>query len=110
MDKEISNLQQSSKLFRMDVYLLEDRMMDVEMSALGAHCIIGEVKEEARDLSDLCRCQGLRPFTSFPLVVRAFSGPPFLPDIYHACSDLYSRPRLPRSPRTPQSSPFYLLV
>ena len=29
-------------------------MMDVEMSASGAHCMIGEVKEEVRDLSDLC--------------------------------------------------------
>ena len=26
----------------------------MEMSASGAHCIIGEVKEEVRDLSDLC--------------------------------------------------------
>ena len=29
-------------------------MMDVEMSALGAHRMIREVKEEVRDLSDLC--------------------------------------------------------
>ena len=29
-------------------------MMDVEMSASGAHRMIGEVKEEVRDLSDLC--------------------------------------------------------
>ena len=28
-------------------------MMDVEMSASGAHCMIREVKEEARDLNDL---------------------------------------------------------
>jgi hypothetical protein len=28
--------------------------MDVEMSASGGHCMIGEVKEEVRDLSDLC--------------------------------------------------------
>ena len=54
MDKEISDLQQSSKLFRTDVDLLEDRMMDVEMSASGAHHIIGEVKEEVSNLSNLC--------------------------------------------------------
>ena len=54
MDKEISDLQQSSKLLRTDVDLLEDRMMDVEMSASGAHRMIDEVKEEVRDLSDLC--------------------------------------------------------
>ena len=54
MDKEISDLQQSSKLFRTDMDLLKDRMMDVEMSASGAHRIIGEVKEDVRDLSDLC--------------------------------------------------------
>ena len=29
-------------------------MMDVEISALGAHCMVGEVKEEVRDLSNLC--------------------------------------------------------
>ena len=54
MDKEISDLQQSLKLLRTDVDLLEDRMMDMEMSASGAHRMIGEVKEDVRDLSDLC--------------------------------------------------------
>ena len=54
MDKEISDLQQAWKTLRVDIDPLEDRMMDVEMSALGAHCMIGEVKEEVRDLSDLC--------------------------------------------------------
>ena len=54
MDKEVSNLQQAQKTFRTDVDLLEDRMMDVEMSTSGGHCMIGEVKEEVRDLSDLC--------------------------------------------------------
>ena len=53
MDKEISNLQSGQKNFRTDVDLLEDRMMDVEMSASGAHCMIGEVKEEVWDLNDL---------------------------------------------------------
>ena len=54
MDKEISDLHKSSKLQRTDVDLLEDRMMDVEMSASGAHRMIGDLKEEVRDLSDLC--------------------------------------------------------
>ena len=54
MDKEVGDLQQSSKLLRTDIDLLEGRMMDVEMSAAGAHCMIGEVKGEVRDLSDLC--------------------------------------------------------
>ena len=46
MDKESSDLQQSLKLLRTDIDLLEDRMMDVEMSASGAHRMIREVKEE----------------------------------------------------------------
>ena len=54
MDKEISDSNQSIKLLRTDVNLLEDRMMDVEMSASGAHRMIGDMKEEIRDLSDLC--------------------------------------------------------
>ena len=54
MDKEVGDLQQSLKLLRTDVNLLEDRMMDVEMSASGAHRMIGDLKEEVRDLSDLC--------------------------------------------------------
>ena len=53
MDKEISDLQSGQKTFRTDVNLLEDRMMDMEMSTLGAHHMIGEVKEEVRDLNDL---------------------------------------------------------
>ena len=54
MDKEISNLHSGQKTSWTDIDLLEDRMMDVEMSTLGAHCMIGEVKEEVQDLSDLC--------------------------------------------------------
>ena len=53
MDKEISDINQSQKLLRTDIDLLEDRMMDVEMSASGAHRMIGDMKEEVRDLSDL---------------------------------------------------------
>ena len=52
MDKEISDLQQSQKTFRTDVNLLEDKMMDVEMSTSGAHRMIGEVKDEVRDLNN----------------------------------------------------------
>ena len=54
MDKEISDCHAAHKTFRTDLDLLEDRMMDVEMSASGAHRMIGEVKDEVRDLSDLC--------------------------------------------------------
>ena len=54
MDKEIGDCNAAQKTFRTDLDLLEDRMMDVEMSASGAHRMIGEVKEEVRDLSDLC--------------------------------------------------------
>ena len=46
MDKEISDLQQSLRLLRTDADLLEDRMMDVEMSASRAHRMINDVKEE----------------------------------------------------------------
>ena len=55
-------------------------------------------------------CQGSRPFTSF---LWSFAPSPdllFLPDFSCARSDSYSRPRLPRSPRPPRSSPFYLLA
>ena len=54
MDKEIGDCNTAQKTFRTDLDLLEDRMMDVEMSSSGAHRMIGEVKEEVRDLSDLC--------------------------------------------------------
>ena len=54
MDKEIGDCDTVQKMFWTELDLLEDRMMDVEMSASGAHRMIGEVKEEVRDLSDLC--------------------------------------------------------
>jgi hypothetical protein len=54
MDKEIGDCNSAQKTFRTDLDLLEDRVMDVEMSASGAHRMIGEVKEEVQDLSDLC--------------------------------------------------------
>ena len=54
MDKEIGDCNAAQKTFQTDLDLLEDRMMDVEMSASGAHRMIGDMKEEFRDLSDLC--------------------------------------------------------
>ena len=53
MDKEISDMNQNQKRLRTDIDLLEDGMMDVEMSASGAHRMIRDMKEEIRDLSDL---------------------------------------------------------
>jgi hypothetical protein len=52
MDKEIDDCNAAQKTFRTDLDVLEDRMMDVEMSAQGAHRMIAEVKEEVRDFSD----------------------------------------------------------
>jgi hypothetical protein len=52
MDKEIGGCNAAQKTFRTDLDVLEDRMMDVEMSASGAHRMITEVKEEVRDFSD----------------------------------------------------------
>jgi hypothetical protein len=54
MDKEIGDCNAAQKTFRTELDLLEDRTMDVEMSASGAHRMIGEVKEEVQDLSALC--------------------------------------------------------
>jgi hypothetical protein len=53
MDKELSDCNAAQKTFRMDLDLLEDRMMDVEMSASRAHRMIAEVKGEVQDLSTL---------------------------------------------------------
>ena len=53
MDKEVGDLSAAQKTFWVDINLLEDRMMDVEMSTSGAHQIIEGVKEEVRNLSDL---------------------------------------------------------
>jgi hypothetical protein len=52
MDKEIGDCAVAQKQARTDLDLLEDRMMDVEMSAQGAHRMLAEVKEEVRDFSD----------------------------------------------------------
>jgi hypothetical protein len=52
MDKELGDCTAAQKTIRTDLDLLEDRMMDVEMSAQGAHRMLAEVKEEVRDFSD----------------------------------------------------------
>jgi hypothetical protein len=52
MDKELGDCNAAQKTFRTDLDVLEDRMMDVEMSASGAHRMIAEMKEEVRDFSD----------------------------------------------------------
>jgi hypothetical protein len=52
MDKELGDCTAAQKTFRTDLDLLEDRTMDVEMSAQGAHRMIAEMKEEVRDFSD----------------------------------------------------------
>ena len=54
MDREIGDINTAQKTLQVDVDLLEDRMMDVEMSASGGHHMIEDLKEEVRDLSDLC--------------------------------------------------------
>jgi hypothetical protein len=54
MDKEIGDCNAAQKTFRTDLDVLEDRTMDVEMSASGAHRMIAEVKEEVQDLNTLC--------------------------------------------------------
>jgi hypothetical protein len=52
MDKELGDCTAAQQTFRMDLDVLEDQVMDVEMSASGAHRMIAEVKEEVRDFSD----------------------------------------------------------
>jgi hypothetical protein len=52
MDKELGDCAAAQKTARTDLDLLEDRVMDVEMSTQGAHRMIAEVKEEVRDFSD----------------------------------------------------------
>jgi hypothetical protein len=52
MDKELGDCTAAQKTFRTDLDLLEDRTMDVEMSAQGAHRMLAEMKEEVWDFSD----------------------------------------------------------
>jgi hypothetical protein len=48
MDKEVDCLTESQKTFRTDLDVLEDRVMDVEMSAKGAHTMIVRVRALSR--------------------------------------------------------------
>jgi hypothetical protein len=52
MDKEVDHLTESQKTFRVDLDVLEDRVMDVEMSAKGDHTMLAPLKEDIRDLND----------------------------------------------------------
>jgi hypothetical protein len=52
MDKEVDRLTESQKTFRTDLDILEDRVMDVEMSAKGAHTMLAPLKEDVWDLND----------------------------------------------------------
>ena len=53
MDKEISDINRFQKDFWNDLDLMEDRVMDVEMSTKGAHTMLATVQEEVQDLNDL---------------------------------------------------------
>jgi hypothetical protein len=52
MDKEVDRLSEGQKTFRTDLDVLEDRVMDVEMSAKGAHTMLAPVKEDVQELND----------------------------------------------------------
>jgi hypothetical protein len=52
MDKEVDHLMEGQKTFRTDFNLLEDRVMDVEMSVQGAHTMLAPLKDDVRDLND----------------------------------------------------------
>jgi hypothetical protein len=52
MDKEVDHLMEGQKTLRTDLDLLEDRVIDVEMSAKGAHMMLAPLKEDVRDLND----------------------------------------------------------
>jgi hypothetical protein len=44
MDKEVDCLMEGQKTFWTDLDVLEDRVMDVEMSVKGAHTMLAPVK------------------------------------------------------------------
>jgi hypothetical protein len=46
MDKEIDRMSEGQKTFRTDLDVLEDRVMDVEMSAKGAHTMMAPLKDD----------------------------------------------------------------
>jgi hypothetical protein len=52
MDKEVDCLAESQKTFRNDLDVLEDRVMDVEMSTKGAHTMMAPLKDDVQELND----------------------------------------------------------
>ena len=46
LDKEVDQLMSGQGTFRTKLDLMEDRVMDVEMSAKGAHTMLATVKED----------------------------------------------------------------
>jgi predicted nuclease with TOPRIM domain len=52
MDKEVDCLMESQKTFRTDLDVLEDRVMDVEMSTKGAHTMMAPLKDDVQELND----------------------------------------------------------
>jgi chromosome segregation ATPase len=52
MDKEVDRLTESQKTFRTDLNILEDRVMDVEMSAKGAYTMMAPLKDDVQELND----------------------------------------------------------
>jgi hypothetical protein len=52
MDKEIGKINGFQKEFWTDLDLMEDRVMDVKMSAKGAHTMLAPLKEDVWDLND----------------------------------------------------------
>jgi hypothetical protein len=52
MDKEVDRLMECQKTFRTDLDVLEDRVMDVEMSAKGAHTMMAPLKDNVQEAND----------------------------------------------------------
>ena len=52
MDKEVNRLMDGQTTFRNDLDVLEDGVMDVEMSAKGAHTMLAPLKDDVWDLND----------------------------------------------------------
>jgi hypothetical protein len=53
LDKEVNRLVDGQKTLQTDLDLIEDRVMDVEMSAKGAHTMMEPLKQDVRDLNDV---------------------------------------------------------
>jgi chromosome segregation ATPase len=52
MDKEVDSLTESQKTFWTDLDVLEDRVMDVKMSAKGAQTMMAPLKDDVQDLNN----------------------------------------------------------